>query len=364
MTAIRPSVAVIGGGYAGINVAKGLDPHADVVLVEAKDAFQHTVAALRALVAPEWLERVFFPYNALLAHGTVRHDRAVEVGAGHVLLASGERLEPDYIVVATGSAYPFPAKSDHLRSTDAMMAYRSARSAIDRANRVLLVGAGPVGIELAGEIATAWPDKPITLVDVADDVLSGPFDDQLRAELRRQLTGLGVELHLGSPLTKLPATEPGVLAPVEVSTDAGTTVTADVWFRCFGTAPCSGYLIGDLSLARTADGYITVDSDLRVTGQSRVFALGDVSAIDANRAGVAGRQAPVVVANILADIAGDAPTARYERLPPAIILPLGPTGGTGQAPSHDGLIPAETVAELKGRDMMIARYRDIFNRPV
>ena len=35
----RPSVVVIGGGYAGVNVAKALDEVADVTLVEPKDAF-------------------------------------------------------------------------------------------------------------------------------------------------------------------------------------------------------------------------------------------------------------------------------------------------------------------------------------
>ena len=51
----------------------------------------------------------------------------------------------------------------------------------------LLLGAGPVGVELAGEIHAAWPDKAVTIVDVADDVLGGRFSGELRAELRRQL---------------------------------------------------------------------------------------------------------------------------------------------------------------------------------
>ncbi|SIA34407.1 Uncharacterised protein [Mycobacteroides abscessus subsp. abscessus] len=43
-------VAVIGGGYGGVTVAKGLDPIADVVLIEQKDQFVHHAAALRAAV--------------------------------------------------------------------------------------------------------------------------------------------------------------------------------------------------------------------------------------------------------------------------------------------------------------------------
>lgn len=57
----RPVVAVLGGGYAGVNVAKSLDDVAEVLLIEPKEAFVHNVASLRALVAPSWLPRVYLP---------------------------------------------------------------------------------------------------------------------------------------------------------------------------------------------------------------------------------------------------------------------------------------------------------------
>ena len=56
---------------------------------------------------------------------------------------------------------------------------------------VVIGGGGGVGIELAGEIKAVWPSKQVTLLDVADDVLGGPFRPELRAELRRQLAGRG-----------------------------------------------------------------------------------------------------------------------------------------------------------------------------
>lgn len=43
-------VVVVGGGYGGVTVAKGLDPLAEVILVEQKDQFVHHAAALRAAV--------------------------------------------------------------------------------------------------------------------------------------------------------------------------------------------------------------------------------------------------------------------------------------------------------------------------
>src|SRR5260370_30834983 len=101
----RPSVVVVGGGYGGINAAKAVDDVADVTLVDPTEAFVHNVAAWRALVEPEWLDRIFLPYEQLLASGRFVRDRAVAVDGRRVTLASGEVLEADYLVLATGSSY-------------------------------------------------------------------------------------------------------------------------------------------------------------------------------------------------------------------------------------------------------------------
>ena len=356
----RPTVAVLGGGYAGIQVARPLDDVADVVLVEPKDDFLHNVAALRALVDPSWLGRIYLPYAGLLGQGQVIRDRAVKADAGRVVLASGAVLSPDYLVLATGSGYPFPAKSDVPSTEAAHGKVRSTHAALAAAGRVLLLGAGPVGIELAGEIKAVWPRKQVTLVDVADDVLGERYRPDLKAELRRQLTELNVELLLGSPLRADPPTAPGELRTFVVTTQAGAEVTADIWFRCYGVAPASDYLAGGLAAARRPDGFVEVTPELLVAGQSRVFALGDVSSADQNKgAGAASRQAAVVVSNLRALITGDGALARYQPPPPAIIVPIGPDGGAGQRADSTDLVPAEVVAELKGRDMMVQRFAEL-----
>jgi apoptosis-inducing factor 2 len=180
------------------------------------------------------------------------------------------------------------------------------------------------------------------------------------AELRRQLTALGAELLLGSPLRAEPPTAAGELGTFTVATQAGTEVTADIWFRCYGVTPASDYLAGGLAAARRPDGFIEVTPELLVTGQERVFALGDVSAADQNKgAGAAGRQARVVAGNIRALITGDGELARYQPPPTGIIVPIGPGGGAGQRPGTVDLVPAEMVAQLKGRDMMVQRFVDL-----
>jgi len=354
----RPSVVVIGGGYAGVNAAKALDEAADVVLVDPKDAFVHNIGALRALVEPSFLPRIFLPYDQLLARGRVARDRAVEVTARRVVLASGEAIAADYIVLATGSRYPFPAKTDATNATEAIDDYRAAYGDLARAARVLLVGAGPVGIELAGEITSKWPDKRVTVLDLVGDLLGGQYRPDLRAELRGQLVDLGVELVLGEGLRQFPPTSANELATFTVTTDSGRQITADIWFQCFGVSPVSDYLGDDLAAARRPDGSVTVGPTLQVAGHDNVFAIGDVSAFDAKMAGVAGRQAKVVADNIIKMANGEEPTD-YQPIGPAIMVPVGPNGGSGLLPGEEELVSRERVAAMKGRDLMIDRYAGI-----
>lgn len=354
-----PRVVVVGGGYAGITVAKALDDEADVVLVEPRDTFVHHIGALRALVDPGFAPSIFMPLDRLLVRGRVVHDRAARVEPGVVTLASGERLEADYVVLATGSRYPYPAKPETEVAEHALARLREGHEALAGASHALIVGAGPVGLELAGEIRAAFPGVGVTVADLAAEILEGPYDPALRAEITAQLEGLGVQLLLGSPFAALPPTDPGRPGRFTIATEAGATVTADVWFRCFGVAPVSDYLGDALAAARTPEGYIVVTPELRVAGQERVFALGDVSTADRNMAAIARVQADVVAANIRALASGSEELASYERFPAAIALPLGPAGGAGQFPGQDGIVGAETVAEVKGRDMMVGGLADV-----
>ena len=228
----------------------------------------------------------------------------------------------------------------------------------------LIVGAGPVGLELAGEIRTAFPGVRVTIVDAAADILDGPYAPALRTELRAQLDALGVELLLDSPLAALPETAPGRLEPFTVHTAAGGGVSADVWFRCFGVTPVSDYLGDGLAAARTPDGFIEVTPELRVAGHDRVFALGDVSTADRKMAGFARFQAEVVVDNIRALHAGGGELTAYERFPAAIAVPLGPEGGAGQFPGQEGIVGAGDRRRGQGpRDDGRRSGRDPRSRP-
>jgi NADH dehydrogenase FAD-containing subunit len=217
-----------------------------------------------------------------------------------------------------------------------------------------------VGIELAGEIRHVWPEKTILLLDAADEILGGPYMPELKAELRRQLLEYRVELILGSPLRQAPPTEPGELATFSVSTEAGTEVTADIWFRCYGVTPNSDYLGDELASARRSDGFVEVGPTLQVVGQTDVFAVGDISTADAKMAGFARHQAATVADNINALAQGRSDLAEYAPVGTAIAVPIGPAGGAGQFPGQDQVVGRETISEVKGRDMMVDQFGEVF----
>ncbi|MEN3609649.1 FAD-dependent oxidoreductase [Plantactinospora sp. ZYX-F-223] len=345
---MAPTVAVLGGGYGGISVAKALDDVADVVLVEPRDTFVHNVAALRAVVDQNWTERIFIPYDGLLTRGRVLRDRAVRVHPNAVELGSGRRLTADYLVLATGSRSPYPAKLDVEEAAAATAKLRGTRAPLARAGRILLLGAGPVGLEFAGEIKAVWPEKRVTVVDPAADLVSGRFPDAFRAELRAQLDELGVELLLGTSLRELPQTRPGQAGGFTVTTRAGVGIGADIWFPCYGGTVDSDYLGPELRPARHPDGRLAVTAELRLPGQETVFAVGDVTAVpEMKQARAAQQHAEVVAANIRTLIRGGGALATYRAAADAIVLPIGPKGGVTYDPEV-GLLGAGPSAELKG----------------
>lgn len=352
-------VAVIGGGYGGVAVAKALDEFAEVSLIEPRETFVHNVASLRAVVNPGWIERIFLPYDHLLSRGRVVRDRAAEVGAGGVTLASGERIEVDVIILATGSRYPYPAKIDLEDVAEATAKLLATHQALADSERVLLLGAGPVGLELAGEITAVWPKKSVTIVDPGDDILPGPYPHELRVELKRQLDRLGVTLLLGTSLSEAPPSAPGARFTFTATIDDGTTATADIWFRCHGVEPVTDYLAADLAAARRSDGYLEVTDQLSLPGYPHVFAIGDITSVpEAKKAQAALAHAKVVAANVSSLLRDEGDPVDYQPEAPAISVPLGPSSGASYA-AHAGLLDAETTARIKGRDLMIPTFAQL-----
>lgn len=361
------TVTVVGGGYGGSLVAKELDAAANVILIDPREGFVNAAASLRALTRPDWAPNAFFPFRTLLGRGRVVRDRAVSVDPQGVTLASGQRVESDYLVLATGSGYPYPAKpnpgaNDVAQQLDDL---RRTHEELSGSGRVLILGAGPVGLELAGEIKDVWPDKAVIIVGRDDHLLPG-FLPEVRDGLHQQLTERGIELRLGTSLTALPPVPAGETARFAVTTDRGEEIVAEIWFRAFGVQINTGCLADGRLTPLTGQGTVPVTAHLNVEGYDRVYAIGDVADLpDPKMASFAMEHAAIVARNIRAQLAGNQPDAVHTpTLDRRILLPLGTHAGVGQLPTPQGpsAATAETVHHRKGADLFTARFAARFDQ--
>ncbi|MGI5132278.1 NAD(P)/FAD-dependent oxidoreductase [Pseudonocardia sp. CA-107938] len=365
------TVVVVGGGYAGTMVAKALDSLAEVTLVDPRDAFVNVSSSMRAVARSDWAHVPFFDYATLLGRGRVIRDAVTSADPAAVTLAGGGRVEADHLVLATGSSHRYPARPRQAttNAADAADDLRATNEQLARSGCVLILGAGPAGLELAGEIREAWPRKHITLIDPSAHLLPGYLSD-VRDELLRQLKELDIDLRLQTTLTSPPPVPDATTSSFTVVTDAGEQIAADIWFRTFGSRPNTGYLADGRLVELTERHTVPVDEHLNVIGPvatyDHVYAVGDIADLPAAKMAThAMVQARTVIDNLTAQLRGEQPSSIYT---PAsaerILLPLGTRHGVGQLPTPDGgATPAsvEEVVARKGADLFTARFAALFD---
>ena len=71
-----------------------------------------------------------------------------------------KRIPYSQLVIATGCSGPFPGKCPpDMKSRDLIQLYEQYTDELKRAKSIVVVGGGAVGVEMAGEIATDYPDQ-------------------------------------------------------------------------------------------------------------------------------------------------------------------------------------------------------------
>jgi NADH dehydrogenase FAD-containing subunit len=355
-------VIIVGGGYAGANLARALDKLAEVCVVEARDHFVHNVASIRSVVDPSLLARIVIPYDRLLRRGRVRQGVVANAFDGGVTLVNGETIEGDLVIVATGSSYASPFKP----ATNFVQAFEdsviAAHTSLLDSERVAIVGGGAVGVELAGEIATAYPLKHVTLVSGAPALMPG-YPAKLAQSLEAQLRDMGVDLHLGTRVEAPEATDSPYIGGLSCMPDAPAN---QLVFSALGARPVTAIFREMLGARFDAQGRVKVDAWLRPAGARRLFALGDAAATGDPMTIVAiTRQVPWLAKIVAATLAGASPESLPAYAPwssRGIMVPLGPCDGASVLPvaRRSVLVGKWTTALIKGRELFIPRYRKEF----
>ena len=363
----RPVVLIVGGGYAGIAAARLLDPHFFVVLIDRKDHFAHYIGLPRGLVEPEQAARMHISYQRLLLNGVFvqAHVTAISPTAVH-LAGITTPLTFDYLIIATGSSYHLPSRIGLTARQPTLSLYTTAQAAIKASSKVLIIGAGPVGVEIAGEVATDYPDKEVTLVSAHDYLGMPGLPAKFYAAVDERLRALRVTVVKGSKIV-VPDAVSAQLADTDLlylagrrtwTLSNGTEVESDLTFFAVGSVLNTSAL-SPFASTLTPKGELPTNASLQVNGYTNIFALGDVNGLDARKLGYIATEQGNWLGKHLPTIHAQGGSAKglkpWKAPPPALFLSLGRRSGAG---TFDGnQLPVWVVKMVKSGDLFTAQKR-------
>ncbi len=312
----RHRVVIVGGGFGGAKAAQKLRrADVDVTLVDRTN--HHLFQPLLYQVATGVLSA---GQIAPALRGMFRRQRNLHVLLAEVtafdlerrtVAARAERdmeIPYDTLIVAAGATHSYFGHDEWARIApgvktveDAVHVRRRILGAFELAEQAdavdereawmtfVVVGAGPTGVELAGQLAILSrrvlehdyrrinPSAArIILLDGADSVLQS-FAETLRDQAQQDLQDLGVEVQLGAMASSID--ERGIDVSEGEQTrriDARTVL----WAAGVQASPLGGALAGATGAPIDKTGRLTVGQDLSLPGHPEVFALGDMIAIE------------------------------------------------------------------------------------
>ncbi|MFT8638142.1 MAG: FAD/NAD(P)-binding oxidoreductase [Pseudoclavibacter sp.] len=272
---------IIGDGQTGHSAAAGIrevDPDAEVTVLGSDDAAYQRPPLSKALWRdPDTTEAsIGLELPAEVVHRPHTPATRIDPVNHTVILQNGEVLQYGKLILATGGTprtlgEPGPRIRPYRTRDD----YHWLRELADAGRRVLVVGGGFIGLELAAALRIA--DAPAALVISAELVGGGSFPTPVAEHLDAVYRDRGVELHAGTRVEHLTESDAGV----EAALADGTTVTADAAVLGLGITPDTG--LAEAAGLAVDDG-IVVDDHL-ATSAADIFAAGDVASYPDARLG-------------------------------------------------------------------------------
>lgn len=312
-------VVVVGGGFAGLDAALGLDrtlgwsDKLELTVIDRKNYFLFAPLLPSVSVGAIETRQVTYPFRRIFEASNVRFKKetveAIDLSRRVVIAkvdvdADGDALHVrhdetpfDYLVLAPGSTTqtfgtPGAEHCFFMRELGDAIALRNHvidcfETAARERNRELaekmlcfvVIGAGPTGVEVASEVRdliheVLLPRYPevdaefidLVLVDSGKRVLNG-WHEKLAASAEHQLTRLGVRV--------LHAARVASVGTDWVRLEDGTTLRTRTACWCAGVA-ASG-LLAKTGLPLDRSGRVAVSADCRVPGHDHVFVLGDAA---------------------------------------------------------------------------------------
>jgi NADH dehydrogenase len=346
----RHRVVIIGSGFGGLNAAQKLK-RADVDIKLIARTTHHLFQPLLYQVATGIISsgeiapptRVVLRKqpNAQVLLGDVHHIDLAEQFVVSELLDHTYKTPYDSLIVAAGAGQSYFG-NDHfaefapgMKSIDDALELRGRiLSAFEQAERssdperrkklltFTVVGAGPTGVEMAGQIAELAEytlkgtfrhidstTARVILLDAAPAVLP-PMGEKLGKQAAARLEKLGVEIQLDSMVTHVDRN--GLTVKDPDGTVRRIESTCKVWSAGVSASPLGRNLAEQSGAELDRAGRVKVLPDLSVEGHPNVFVVGDMAAVD----GVPGMAQGAIqggkyaAKTIKAELAGADPSAR------------------------------------------------------
>jgi apoptosis-inducing factor 2 len=278
---------IIGGGFSGSYTAKCLEKKFDVTLIDEKDYFEFTPSVLRTIVEPSHTKKIqvlhsHYLHYAQLVKGSVTHVSENKVNVGD------KAYDFDYLVIASGSRYSSPIKEKNLVIASRAKELRQYAQKLIGSQKVLIIGGGVVGVELAAEIIDKFPKKEVTIVHSRGELIERN-PTKAREYAKKFLLDKGVRIIFNEKVTN----------NGEYITNKGTKFSCDIAFLCVGIMPNYEHL-GICSVDLNERKFLCVNEFLQVKGRKNIFAAGDINNIKEEKtAQAAENQASCVTKNII-----------------------------------------------------------------
>jgi NADH:ubiquinone reductase (H+-translocating) len=322
----RHRVVVIGGGFGGVRATKALEHSpADITLIDRTN--HHLFQPLLYQVATGVLSA---GQIAPALRGMFRRQKNVRVLLGAVndidlekrtvtMIADQTHVIPyDTLIVATGATHSYFGHDEWeelapgMKSLDdagrvrsrILGAFELAEQQSDPAQRqawlnFAVVGAGPTGVELAGQIALLAhrvlrgeyrnidpSTAEVLLFDATPNVL-GAFPHGLGERAARDLRHLGVDVELSAPVTEIDADG------LTIGSDGASRhipAKTVIWAAGVRASELAAKLAEASGAELDRAGRIHVEPDLSLRGHPEVFAIGDMITLP----GVPGTAQPAI----------------------------------------------------------------------
>ena len=292
MTARSQAIVVVGASLAGLRAAEelrseGFDGTVTVVGDEVHAPYDRPPLSKQVLAGHWDIDRLALTVGVDGGIDALDLDwrlgtlaTGLDLDARQVVLADGERLGFDGLVIATGATPRRLPGSEGLagvhtlRTLDDCLALRAEVDA--GARRVVVVGAGFIGAEVAATCRTRGLD--VTILEALPVPLGQALGDEMGAVLADVHRDHGVDVRLGTAVAGLDGGDDGRVERVRLAD--GSAIDADLVVVGIGVVPNTGWLEG--SGLTLDDGVVCDATTLAAPG---VVAAGDVARWPSRRFG-------------------------------------------------------------------------------